>query len=67
MSSRVTMSRFPDGSPLRIVAEIDERDLAELRLDGIDRQVVSSEITEPADILQSAEIIFRRMRQQGLA
>ena len=44
---------------------ITEHDLANLRLDNIDRMVVVSEPENPADVLQSLEIIFRRHAQQN--
>lgn len=43
---------------------VSDDDLARLDLDHLDRLVISSPVEEPADILQSLELIFRRLHQQ---
>jgi hypothetical protein len=61
---RFEMSKSVETGNISFSGEVDVRDLAELRLDRIDRAVISSEITNAAEALQSLEIIFRRYGEQ---
>ena len=51
----------------RMSLVIDEDDLMHLRFDGFDKIVLDTPAANAADHLQSAELIVRRLIQQGIA
>ena len=66
MASNVRIERQEAHRKIRVVAVLEEDDLAALRLDHFDRMVIDTPFEQPADIFQNLEIIFRRMKEQGL-
>jgi hypothetical protein len=61
---RLEVSRNTMTGDISFKGEVSVHDLATLRLDHIDRQVISSDAVTAADMLQSLEIIFRRHGEQ---
>lgn len=51
---------------IRFRGEITLAEIDAVRLDMLERAVVRSPATQPADHLQSMELLFRRAREQGL-
>jgi hypothetical protein len=66
MSSNVKIERDEAHKRLRIVATLEDGDMAGLRLDAFDQMVIDTPFKEPADIFQNLEIIFRRMKEQNI-
>jgi hypothetical protein len=62
----IRLCRSDYGENLTVTIVLSDHDMARLKLDGIDRQVVSDQFDQPADILLALEVIFRRMTEQGI-
>jgi hypothetical protein len=64
MRSNIKVETGPEYRDRIFTIHLCDYDLASLQLDRLDRAVIDSPVKEPADILQSLEIIFRRLHQQ---
>lgn len=65
VKTHITTEKDIEGN-LHFHGTVTAEDLNRLRLDPFDKAVIFSPIEQAADILQSLEIVFRRMREQNI-
>ena len=63
-TTHLTWRRDADTGDLVFAGRLRMIDVVDLNLDGLDRAVIEEPVTSAADLLQSLELIFRRLHQQ---
>lgn len=63
--TRLTWGSDPVTGDWWFKGRITQDDMADLRLDALDRAIIQQPTQSAADVLLSAEIVFRRLAQQA--